>query len=176
MRWIISAKQSDNLIGQILLSRSIEEKAWRSFLMPDFDKDFGDPSKLKGMGAAVKILLAAMDKKTKIGIFTDYDADGIPAAALLYKIFSQLDIGTEVYIPTRSEGYGLNKSGIDKLFKQGCRILLAVDLGITGRQEINYAKKLGMKTIVLDHHLVELVIITNRKFKNLFVDIVTFVP
>lgn len=155
MRWEIRAKKSDNLIGQILLNRGIKKKDWRRFLAPNFDRDLGDPFKLAGMATAVKIILRARQEKEKIGIFADYDADGIPAAALLYKIFGTLGIQTEAYIPTRDEGYGLNKKGIDELIDKKCQILLAVDLGVTGRQEVVYAKKRGLQTIVLDHHLVQ---------------------
>jgi len=150
MKWILYPKKSDNLIEQLLINRQIKKSQWRSFLKPNFEMDMADPDKMKGIKKASDLLL----KSQKVGIFTDYDADGIPAGALLTKALDKLKILWEVYIPERDEGYGLSEVGIKKLFKVKCDTLVTIDLGITAKKQIAFAKKLGLKTIVVDHHLV----------------------
>ena len=51
-----------------------------------------------------------------------------------------------------NEGYGLNKEAIEKIHNNGCQLMITVDCGISGLEEIEYANSLGIETIVTDHH------------------------
>ena len=148
--WIIYPKKSDDIIAQLLINRGIKDK--EQFFNPSFDKDLNDPFLFSGMDKAVKRIQKAIKNKEKVGIFADYDADGIPGAALLWKVFKILNLKTSVYIPTRDEGYGLNESGVRDLSKGGCKLLITVDLGVINKKEVEIAKKMGMDVIVTDHH------------------------
>lgn len=156
-RWIVRPKKSDNIIDQILINRKIKKEEWSSFLNPDYDMLF-DPFLMKGMKEAVAKTIAAYNKKEKIGIFSDYDADGIPGAALLSNYLEKIGFEVSVYIPSRDLGYGLNRVGIDVLKKEGAKLLITIDLGIRNKKEIEYAKTCGLEVIVLDHHEVGKVI------------------
>ncbi|HVW71922.1 MAG TPA: DHH family phosphoesterase, partial [Candidatus Paceibacterota bacterium] len=58
------------------------------------------------------------------------------------------------YIPHRhDEGYGVNEAGIDKLAKNGTKLMITVDSGITDVDAIAHARSLGIDVIVTDHHL-----------------------
>ena len=74
-----------------------------------------------------------------------------------YKVVKKFlaDRGLQVdsYIPNRlDEGYGLNKAAIENIVKQGYQLMITVDCGISGIEEIDYANSLGLETIVTDHH------------------------
>ncbi|MFY9484176.1 MAG: single-stranded-DNA-specific exonuclease RecJ [Patescibacteria group bacterium] len=158
-RWQFAPKQSDDLIEQILLNRGIGKDEHERFLKPNFETDTIDPFTIKGVAEATQRITQAIERKEKIGIFADYDADGIPAAAILWETlhYLALKVGgpdASVYIPSRAEGYGLNKQGIDALKKEGVTLLLTVDLGIRSEKEVAYARKAKMDVIVIDHHLV----------------------
>jgi len=113
----------------------------------------GDPLMMSGMEKAVKRLATALYNKEKIGIFGDYDCDGITASVLLYEFFIQLGLSVFVYIPHREkEGYGMNQTGIDYLHQKGCSLIVTVDCGISNINEVEYAKSLGIDVIVTDHH------------------------
>jgi len=151
-RWIIAEKKSDDIIEQLLINRGIGPKGRDIFLNPDFERDILDPFLLNGMLLAVNRILDAINKNEKIGIFTDFDADGIPGGAIIYKLLKEIGIIPEVYIPTRVAGYGLSIEGIKELISKKCKLIIAIDLGITGKKEIEEAKKLGADIIVCDHH------------------------
>lgn len=91
----------------------------------------------------------------KIGIYSDYDCDGICASALAAIGLRQLGFNTINYANNRfASGYGLSLVGIEYLLSQGIEILLCIDLGISNRDEISYAQSKGLKVLVIDHHLV----------------------
>ena len=143
----------NTLLATILANRNITKPdEIRLFLEPSRN-DFHDPFLITDMEIAVDRILKAVDNKENVVIYGDYDVDGITSITVL-KSFLQ-DIGLEVatYIPDRlDEGYGLNKNAIEKIHKQGCDLMITVDCGISGIEEIDYANSLGIETIVTDHH------------------------
>jgi len=151
-KWIIYPKKSDDIIEQLLINRKIEDK--ESFLNPDYN-DLHDPYLFRDMPKAVSRINQAIKNKEKIGIFGDYDADGIPGAAVLYKFFNYLGAETEVYIPSRDEGYGLNEKGIRELFEKNCKLIISVDLGIVDKEKVEFGKNLGVDFIITDHHEIQ---------------------
>jgi single-stranded-DNA-specific exonuclease len=116
--------------------------------------DLRDPSQMLGMDLACKRLAQAIIQAEPIGVFTDYDVDGVCSAALIHRFLVKLGCPPPiVFIPDRTmDGYGLNVRGIDELHAQGVRLLITADCGITSVQEVEYAKSLGMDVIVTDHH------------------------
>lgn len=143
----------NKLLATILVNRSIlKEEEIRLFLEPT-RKDFHNPFLIKDMEIAVERILKAIQKQEKVTIYGDYDVDGITSITVL-KSFLQ-DRGLEVshYIPNRlDEGYGLNKNAIEKIYQDGCELMITVDCGISAIEEIKYANELGIETIVTDHH------------------------
>ncbi len=123
-----------------------------SFLNPSYDTR-PDPFLMKGMEAAVTRILKAIELKEKVAVWGDYDCDGVPGASLLFHFFDMIQYPVAVYIPERSEGYGLNTGGIQKLHEQGVTLIITVDSGITGVAEVAFGNELGVDTIVTDHHL-----------------------
>lgn len=150
----ISKKYGLNkLLATILVNRNIvEEEQIRLFLEPT-RADFHNPFLIKDMEKAVERVIQAIEKKQKVTIFGDYDVDGITSITVLKSFLKDRGLETEFYIPNRlNEGYGLNKAAIDKIKANGCELMITVDCGISGIEEINHANSLGIETIVTDHH------------------------
>lgn len=141
------------LLANIFINKGItEKKDIELFINPTRD-DFHDPYEMPDMEKAVNRILKAIDKNEKTIIYGDYDVDGITSITVLKKFF--LDRGFEVgtYIPNRlNEGYGLNKEAVKEIADQGYKLIITVDCGISGIEEIEYAYSLGLEVIVTDHH------------------------
>jgi len=117
---------------------------------PDFPRELA----LGHLGLAANLIKSALDKNLKIAVYGDYDTDGITATALLSLALKKISSRVIPFIPSRlNDGYGLNQSSLTLLQKQGVELLITVDNGIRSHSEIAYAKSLGMKVIITDHHL-----------------------
>jgi single-stranded-DNA-specific exonuclease len=125
------------------------------FLNPSVE-GLHDPFLLEGVREACERMLEAIEKNKRISIFGDFDADGVTSTALLLIVLQKLGGKVDFYIPHRLEdGYGLNKSGIKELKEKGTELIITVDCGINGAEEIAYANELGIEVIVTDHHIPE---------------------
>lgn len=118
----------------------------------DFLNHLHDPNLLPQMDVARSLIVKAVREKWPVAIFGDYDADGTPAAALLASVCQRLGLIYEVYLPTRQTGYGLTDSFIGPIAEQA-KLLITVDTGVTSVEAVKKLGSLGVKTIVLDHHL-----------------------
>lgn len=149
----ISRKYNLNkLLATILVNRNIEENQIEIYLNPN-RKNFHDPFLMPDMEIAVNRILKAMENKEKIIIYGDYDVDGITSITVLKSFLKDRGIDVDQYIPNRlEEGYGLNNPAVKKIAEQGYDLMITVDCGISGIEEIKYANSLGIETIVTDHH------------------------
>ena len=149
----ISRKYNLNkLLATILVNRNIEENQIETYLNPN-RKNFHDPFLMPDMEIAVNRILKAMENKEKIIIYGDYDVDGITSITVLKSFLKDRGIDVDQYIPNRlEEGYGLNNPAVKKIAEQGYDLMITVDCGISGIEEIKYANSLGIETIVTDHH------------------------
>lgn len=149
----ISKKYDLNkLLATILVNRKIEENQIETYLNPN-RKNFHDPFLMPDMEIAVNRILKAMENKEKIIIYGDYDVDGITSITVLKSFLKDRGIDVDQYIPNRlEEGYGLNNPAVKKIAEQGYDLMITVDCGISGIEEIKYANSLGIETIVTDHH------------------------
>ena len=142
----------NSMLAGILVNRGVTLNSARKFLEPN-RHDFYDPFLMPDMEKAVDRLLKAIEKKEKIIIFGDYDVDGITSITVLKSFLEDRGLKVDSYIPNRlSEGYGLNKEAIKKIASENYTLMVTVDCGITGIEEVDLANTLGMDTIITDHH------------------------
>lgn len=140
------------LIARVLLNRNIAENDVEMYLNPTRN-DFHDPFLMPDMKLAVEEIIKAIETKKKVIIYGDYDVDGITSITVLKKFLEERGLLVDYYIPNRlDEGYGLNKPAIEQISNKGYQLIITVDCGISGIEEINYANELGMRVIVTDHH------------------------
>lgn len=149
----ISKKFNVNkLLSSILINRKITDEKIPTFLNPS-RQDFYNPFLMPDMEKAVERILKAIENKEKMIIYGDYDVDGITSITVLKSFLEDRGIQVDQYIPNRlEEGYGLNKEAVQKIANQKYTLMITVDCGISGIEEIEYANSLGIETIVTDHH------------------------
>lgn len=141
------------LVSAILHARGIttEEEA-HHFLRPA-DVPLGDPYLLPDMDRAVALIRQAIADGASIGIFGDYDVDGLSSTAMLVRALSRLGAETMPVIPHRvKDGYGLNVDAIERFLDAGVRLVVVADCGSANKRELEFALSRGLQAIVLDHH------------------------
>jgi len=144
------------LLQELLHARGItRHEDAELFIAPDFSRDTHNPYLLKDMDKAVERVLRALQQSERIGIFSDYDADGIPGAVVISDFFKKIGYENfEVYIPHRNdEGYGMSHDATDLFKKNGVTLMITIDCGIADVAEVEYANSLDLDVIVTDHHL-----------------------
>ena len=109
---------------------------------------------IKDIEKAVHLIAEAMAKDEKIRIVGDYDVDGVTSTYVLLTVFEALGYKQiSHYLPLREkDGYGLNKDIVENAYKDGVKLLITVDNGISAHEATSHAKSLGMTMIVTDHH------------------------
>ena len=141
------------LVAGILVNRGItQEEQIKVFLNPT-RKDFYDPYLLQDMEIAVNKIIEIIESKGRILIYGDYDVDGITSIAVLKKFLDERGLNVDYHIPNRlNEGYGLKKETLEEIAKKNYDLMITVDCGISAIEEVDFANKLGIKTIITDHH------------------------
>lgn len=140
------------LTARVLSARGVHDPRQAEALLCS-DAPLIDPFEMKEMDLAVATIRRALADGTKMAVFGDYDVDGITATCLMTDALRTLGATCLVHIPGRmEEGYGLNSGAIEELYRQGVRLIVTVDCGITAIAEAELCKKLGITLIITDHH------------------------
>lgn len=142
------------LLAQCLINRGLNlPEPIGGFLQPRL-RQLADPFLLPHMDRAVQRLFLARERREPVGIFGDYDVDGVTSTALLLEVLGGLGWITHYHLPHRmDEGYGLSRESVENfLHRIPAAVLLAVDCGSTAADTIRWLKERHVEVIVLDHH------------------------
>ncbi len=155
--WKVKEKNPDKN-GQDWLTKVLAKN--RGLTTPKKLQDFLNPTleqilavKVSQMDKGVKRVMGAIKNKEKIIVYSDYDADGICATAILWETLYDLGADVMPYVPHRiKEGYGLSNPAISKLAEEGVKLIITVDHGVTAVEQVKHAKSLGVDVVITDHH------------------------
>lgn len=141
------------LASTVLVSRGFKnEDAARRFLDPVME-NLGDVFLLPDIEPAVEKLVQAVVNDDHIVILGHDDVDGITATTIVFGGLKEIGADVSYYIPdSPTEGLGLSRKLVDRFKKTGAKLVVTVDCGISCKDEIAYAKSVGIDTIVTDHH------------------------
>ncbi len=141
------------LLARVLAGRGVEPDEVAAYLDPTIKGLLPDPHTLTQMQAASGRIADAIVRGESVAIFGDYDVDGATAAALLTFYLRRCGLDPIVHIPDRIfEGYGPNVDAVRGFAEKGVKLLITVDCGTTSVEPLTEAKKLGIDTVVIDHH------------------------
>jgi len=141
------------ILSRIIASRGIALDEVENFLDPSIRRLMPDPSSLTDMDKAAERIADAIQRKETVAIFGDYDVDGATSTALMVRMLRATGLDPLFHIPDRLfEGYGPNIEAVRKLAECGATLLVTVDCGSTSYEALAEAFKLGLDTIVIDHH------------------------
>lgn len=149
----LSSQEGSPLFLKLLHQRGFEAPREIEKFLNSKREDLLNPFLMKGMSEAVDRLRRAAERGESVLVHGDYDVDGVTGAAILSLTLTKLGIRHETFIPERKkDGYGVSAEAIEKARKQGTRLLVTVDCGISAGEEIRAAREAGVDAIVLDHH------------------------
>lgn len=127
-------------------------KQLKEFLNPTFDQIIS--TKITQVEKAIGRVVRAIKAKEKIIVYSDYDADGLCATAIMWETLNDLGASVMPYVPHRiKEGYGLATGAISQLAMEGVKLIITVDHGVTAVKQVEHTQKLGVDVIVTDHHV-----------------------
>ncbi|MDE6635365.1 MAG: DHH family phosphoesterase, partial [Lachnospiraceae bacterium] len=162
-QWILHTKQADfsglsakynipPLLVKLMVNRGVAEDEFGAYLDGGL-KDMHDAASMKDLVKAADMLTEFSGRGEYIAIVSDYDCDGIFSGMILYTGLKRIGANPVIYTPDRvAEGYGINRRIIDEIYNRGINYIITCDNGIAAYEEIEYAKNLGMKVIITDHH------------------------
>jgi single-stranded-DNA-specific exonuclease len=123
------------------------------FLRPRL-ADLRAPTGMGGFEAALELLLAAWRGRWRVGVFGDYDVDGVTTTAILTTYLESLGIDVVARAATREGGYGFSVAEAEALREAGVRMVLTGDCGTSDHDALAWLKGQGIPTVVIDHHQV----------------------
>ena len=145
-----------DLLARILAGRNVDVDGVAAYLDPTIKRLMPDPDLITDMVPATNRIADAIVHGERIAIFGDYDVDGATSAALLASFLRIAGIDPMIHIPDRIyEGYGPNNEAIGVLAARGAKLLVTVDCGTTSPEPLAQARRLGLDTVVIDHHQAE---------------------
>jgi single-stranded-DNA-specific exonuclease len=162
-RWRLRGRQPEGdlatapyppLIRHLLWHRGIRTPSEAAAFMDGAHVEY-DPLLLPDIEPALDRLRRAINDGELIAVYGDFDVDGVTASTILIEGLRGLGGRVEPYLPDRfSEGYGVNVAAIDKLNALGVTLIVTADCGTSSVAEVAHARKLGIDTIILDHHTI----------------------
>lgn len=141
------------LVAKILLARGYDTlDAAQAFLAPD-ETQLHDPFALHDMDRAVERIMQAVDNEEQIVVYGDYDVDGMTSTAIMTWALEIMGANVTYFVPSRfDDGYGPNLAQYQRLVAEGMQLLITVDNGVSGFDEIAWLNEQGIDTVVTDHH------------------------
>ncbi|MFO8072807.1 MAG: single-stranded-DNA-specific exonuclease RecJ [Polyangia bacterium] len=136
-----------------LLNRGLSEPGEVSaFLRPRL-ADLALPDGMADLEPAAGRTARAVTARERIGVFGDYDVDGVTSAALVVDLLRRLGASVGCELADRfGGGYGLTEAAVERFAEGGCNLLIVLDCGTSDRPALLRAAELELDTIVIDHH------------------------
>ncbi|HEM56247.1 MAG TPA: hypothetical protein ENO30_05745 [Thermodesulfobium narugense] len=138
-------------VKYILENRQLSKSHIEKFLnisIDNFDPKFENDS----VERAIEVFRDMINANEPIGIFGDYDADGITSVAILCIFLSYLGKKFIFKLPTRDEGYGIRVDVLEFFKDMGINNIIVLDSGSNSREVWQAASKMGLNLLYLDHH------------------------
>ncbi|WP_317638252.1 single-stranded-DNA-specific exonuclease RecJ [Lactobacillus xylocopicola] len=150
---LVAEYQLSPITAKLFSLRGINTAPKLDFWLNANETDLASPSLMHDLDKAVERINRAIDEGEKITIYGDYDADGITATSIMVETLGILGADVHYFIPDRfKDGYGPNMEAYQRIVANGTKLIITVDNGITGLDEVAYANSQQVDTIITDHH------------------------
>jgi len=143
-----------SLLASLLASREITDPGEAdNFLHPQL-ASLPDPRATPGIDDAAHRIILAMERHESVVLYGDYDVDGVTSLAILQRFLAASGLDAHCFLPLReSEGYGLSRDGLDRVFAaHSPTLLVALDCGTSSHNEAAWLAARGVDLVIIDHH------------------------
>jgi single-stranded-DNA-specific exonuclease len=140
------------LTARLLVARGIAEADLVTRFLEPRLANLRPPTGMADLSRAIDRLVAAFGAGETIGVFGDYDVDGVTTAAVLTSAFRAFGGRVVARAASRHAGYGLGVDDVARFADAGCRVLVTGDCGTSDHEALLAARARGLDAIVIDHH------------------------
>ncbi len=149
----LSAVTYPPLVAQLLYNRNVGPHQVPAFVDPAlFTTE--SPFILPGVREAVDRIYRAIREGETIGVYGDFDVDGVTSTAVIVEALEILGARAIAHLPDRfKDSHGLKASGVKSLRDRGASLVITCDCGISDLAEADKAAALGVDLLVTDHHV-----------------------
>lgn len=116
--------------------------------------DLRAPVGMAGFEAALDLLQTAQQRRLRIGVFGDYDVDGVTTTAILTTYLEALGVDVVARAASREGGYGFQVADARALREAGAQVVLTGDCGTSDHEALAWLEGQGIPCAVIDHHQV----------------------
>ena len=152
-RRLVEKYKCDLLSATILARRGITDRRDIKYYLESSINYLHSPFLFEDMDSAVIRINDAIKDHERICIFGDRDADGITATTIMVRELKRLGADVFYMLPEGDDPYGLTDEAVKKICDEKASLVITVDCGISCIKEIDSLNKLGIDTIVTDHHI-----------------------
>ena len=146
-------------LALVLANRGYEGASDVAALLGEPEEILHDPHLLPDADGFRERVEAAVQRRERVLVFGDFDADGLTGLAILVEAFRSLGLDASPYVPSRvDEGHGLSLPAVAHAAAEGRSLIVTVDCGTTSHAEIDAAAAAGIDVLVTDHHQVPAVL------------------
>lgn len=142
------------VVVELLVARGIESLDDQLRCLEPRLRDLRGPSDMAGYEAAIDLLAHARTKGLRVGMFGDYDVDGVTTTTILTTFLECLGVEVVAKVATREGGYGFGRAPAQALLDAGAQLVLTGDCGTSDHESLAFLRSRGVETLVIDHHQV----------------------
>ncbi|HVH98187.1 MAG TPA: single-stranded-DNA-specific exonuclease RecJ [Enhygromyxa sp.] len=142
------------VVVELLVGRGVEaSEEQHRFLDPRL-RDLSVPATMAGYAQAVELLVDARRKRLRVGMFGDYDVDGVTTTTILTTFLECLGVEIVAKVASREGGYGFGLAAAKSLHEARVDVVLTGDCGTSDHEALEWLRHKGVPTVVIDHHQV----------------------
>ncbi len=113
------------------------------------------PDGMADLDQAAQRVADAIRGHESIAVFGDYDCDGITSTAIVTEAIEALGGTVTPLLANRfAGGYGFSNPGLERVLQTKASLLVTCDCGSADHERLAAARKAGVDSVVIDHHLV----------------------
>lgn len=141
-------------VVELMVGRGIEELDDQRQLLAPRLRELSRPDGMAGYAAAVELLTHARARGWRVGMFGDYDVDGVTTTTILTTFLECLGVEIVAKVASREGGYGFGLAAAKQLHEAGVDLVLTGDCGTSDHEALAWLRARGIQTVVIDHHQV----------------------